>query len=89
MMNELLKLYLKQQLNKEYLEWFSTNEIQIKNKIKELLTQNLYQEFEELDKIVDKIYNEEKLDIINQLNSIDIDIKHREQEIDLNRNKEM
>ena len=33
-MNELLKLYLKQQLNKEYLEWFSTNEIQIKNKIK-------------------------------------------------------
>ena len=88
-MNELLKLYLKQQLNKEYLEWFSTNEIQIKNKIKELLTQNLYQEFEELDKIVDKIYNEEKLDIINQLNSIDIDIKHREQEIDLNRNKEM
>ena len=54
-----------------------------------MLTQNLYQEFEELDKIVDKIYNEEKLDIINQLNSIDIDIKHREQEIDLNRNKEM
>ena len=88
-MNELLKLYLKQQLNKEYLEWFSTNEIQIKNKIKELLTQNMYQEIEELDKIVDKIYNEEKLDIINQLNSIDIDIKHREQKIDLNRNKEL
>ena len=55
-----------------------------KKKIKELYAQNMAKRDEELNKIAEETYNEEKLDLIQQLNSINIDINNREQKIDLN-----
>lgn len=57
--------------------------------VKELYAQNMAKRDMELNKIAEETYNEEKLDLMQQLNSINIDINNREQKIDLNRNKEL